>query len=92
MQRLFPSTFTAIHCRTQEMKNEICTTNISNEQQKKKPSHLIQFSPEKSISEFSLFHNFIFYKNKNILNEQKGYLVRTKNYTEKEGGAICGRS
>lgn len=92
MQRLFPSTFTAIHCRTQEMKNEICTTNISNEQQKKKPSHLIQFSPEKSISEFSLFHNFIFYKNKNILNEQKGYLVRTKNYTEKEGGAICGIS
>ncbi|SOS77052.1 glutathione synthetase [Plasmodium sp. gorilla clade G1] len=92
MQRLFPSTFTAIHCRTQEMKNEICTTNISNEQQKKKPSHLIQFSPEKSISEFSLFHNFIFYKNKNILNEQKGYLVRTKNYTENEGGAICGIS
>ncbi|SOV74363.1 glutathione synthetase [Plasmodium sp. gorilla clade G3] len=95
MQRLFPSSFTAIHCRTQEMKNETYTTNISNisnEHQKKKPSHLIQFSLEKSISEFSLFHNFIFYKNKNILNEQKGYLVRTKNYSENEGGAICGIS
>ncbi|SOV11879.1 glutathione synthetase [Plasmodium gaboni] len=92
MQRLFPSCFTAIHCRTQEIKNETDTINISNEQQKKKPSHLTQFSLEKSISEFSLFHNFIFYKNRNILNEQKGYLVRTKNYSENEGGAICGIS
>ncbi|CRH00546.1 glutathione synthetase, putative [Plasmodium relictum] len=81
MQKLFPSSFTAIHCRTKKKHNN------DNDQ-----SYFIEFSPEKSISEISLFHNFIFYKNKNILNEQKGYLIRTKNTNENEGGAICGIS
>ncbi|CRG97898.1 glutathione synthetase, putative [Plasmodium gallinaceum] len=81
MQKLFPSSFITVHCRTKKKENE------DNDH-----SYFIEFSPEKSISEISLFHNFIFYKNKNILNEQKGYLIRTKNINENEGGAICGIS
>ncbi|GAW81435.1 glutathione synthetase [Plasmodium gonderi] len=125
MQRLFPPSFTTIHCRTKEHTNEEFFDNSSHlkveERKREKVTqqgdisslpcdklpncasshednccagkyHLVEFSPEHSISEISLFHNFIFYENENILNEQKGYLVRTKNVKENEGGAICGIS
>ncbi|SBT36418.1 glutathione synthetase (GS) [Plasmodium ovale wallikeri] len=89
MQRLFPSLFTAVHCRTRHKGGE--TTNGKDTHGEEEPL-FVTFSPEHSISEISLFHNFIFRENENVLNEQKGYLVRTKNAAENEGGAICGIS
>ncbi|KJP85579.1 hypothetical protein AK88_04800 [Plasmodium fragile] len=104
MQRLFPTPFTAVHCRTRlcpswEGAHDSSLThkegdvgrNFSSVESWSK-SHVVQFSPEQSISEISLFHNFVFCENVNLLNEQKGYLVRTKNAKENEGGAICGIS
>ncbi|CAA9986192.1 glutathione synthetase, putative [Plasmodium knowlesi strain H] len=104
MQKLFPTPFIAVHCRT-----KLCPigegTDDSSSHTKKgevggklscvqcgSKSYAVEFSPEQSISEISLFHNFLFCKNVNVLNEQKGYLVRTKNYRENEGGAISGIS
>ncbi|GAB66945.1 glutathione synthetase, partial [Plasmodium cynomolgi strain B] len=103
MQRLFPTPFTAVHCRTRVHPSGEATCDSSNTEkgavggnisgvQCVSKSHIVEFSPEQSISEISLFHNFVFCKNVNLLNEQKGYLVRTKNARENEGGAICGIS
>ncbi|KAI4837853.1 glutathione synthetase [Plasmodium brasilianum] len=123
MQKLFPSSFMTIHCRTRrtgenhtggvlspphrdgairteskgyedqlERGHEQWKGNQTDAKCQLEECYFVEFSPEQSISEISLFHNFIFCKNKNVLNEQKGYLVRTKNCKENEGGAICGIS
>ncbi|CDU18821.1 glutathione synthetase [Plasmodium yoelii] len=103
MEKLFPSPFPTIHCRIKEVnknyEQKINKLSEENQLQKKNSNYcdeedtqFIEFSLEQSISEFGFFHNIIFFKDKNILNEQKGYLVRTKNVNENEGGAICGIS
>ncbi|EUD68244.1 glutathione synthase [Plasmodium inui San Antonio 1] len=104
MQKLFPTPFTAVHCRTRVCPSGEGHADSSNRGeaggvggkissvQCEGKSHVVEFTPEQSISEISLFHNFVFCNNVNLLNEQKGYLVRTKNYRENEGGAICGIS
>ncbi|CXI61654.1 glutathione synthetase [Plasmodium berghei] len=103
MEKLFPSPFPTIHCRIKEInknyEQKMNPLSEENQLQKKNSNYcdeentqFIEFSLEQSISEFGFFHNIIFFKDKNILNEQKGYLVRTKNVNENEGGAICGIS
>ncbi|ANQ05897.1 Glutathione synthetase [Plasmodium coatneyi] len=103
MQKLFPTPFTAVHCRTRLRPSGEDASNSSHTEkghvggniscvQCGSKSHVVEFSPEQSISEISLFHNFVFCKNVNLLNEQKGYLIRTKNARENEGGAISGIS
>ncbi|VTZ69109.1 glutathione synthetase, putative [Plasmodium chabaudi chabaudi] len=91
MEKLFPSPFPAIHCRIKETNKNDGQKNNSNYCDEE-DTQFIEFSIEQSISEFGFFHNIIFFKDKNVLNEQKGYLVRTKNVNENEGGAICGIS
>lgn len=77
MKKLNPYSFETIHCRTKEQKSQEKSTFIN---------------VEPSVQEIGMYHNFIFYENQNILNEQKGYLVRTKNSKEMEGAVNCGIS